>query len=190
MTARNEIGRQVEAARKALRNTGDADVVAVATAMDRYHVHLVEEGLTDADLAVEKPTPRGFAFRGVALLALLPLALVGMVLYALPYQLPRLAGRTAAKEPDEISTRKIGAGLVVFPLWAAGLFAWLPLVSAAVASASVVIAPFAALAWLDRTPDLRRSLRMLTRTARIDALREERGEVLRLVEATRVKLGL
>jgi len=53
-----------------------------------------------------------------------PLALLGMVLHALPYQLVRLGVRLARPEPDVEATYKIAGGVVIFPLaWA--LEAWL-----------------------------------------------------------------
>ena len=51
------------------------------------------------------------AYREVAL----PVAAAGTVLYWLPYQAPRLVARTA-KEPDVVSTYKLGTGLVLFRL--------------------------------------------------------------------------
>jgi hypothetical protein len=58
-------------------------------------------------------------------------------------------------------------------------------------SVGVVLAsPFAALAWLDRTPALRRALRLRARAARFAELREARGAVMLLVEETRGALGM
>jgi hypothetical protein len=52
-----------------------------------------------------------------------------------------------------VSTIKLGAALVVYPLWAAGLIAAslavLPPPLSLVAAAVVVASPFAALRWLD-----------------------------------------
>ena len=121
---------------------------------------------------------------------MLPLAALGIVIYALPYRLPTLAARSVARnEADEISTYKLGAGLLVYPIWIALCITlavvFLPGWSAAVSAGVVLLSPFAALAWLDRTPALRRSLRLRARALRLRELREARAEVMRLVELYR-----
>ena len=52
-------------------------------------------------------------------LALAPLAVPGFALYALPYFIPRMIARTS--DPDAVSTVKLGAALVVYPVWMGGL---------------------------------------------------------------------
>jgi hypothetical protein len=53
-----------------------------------------------------------------------PLAVLGMLLHALPYQLVRLVIHVTRPEPDVEATYKIAGGVVIFPLvWA--LQAWL-----------------------------------------------------------------
>ncbi|MBL9019262.1 MAG: hypothetical protein JNL83_34050, partial [Myxococcales bacterium] len=83
--------------------------------------------------------------------ALAPLAASGFALYALPYFVPRWIARKA--DPDATSTVKLGAALVVYPLWAAGLvgasFAFLPPPLSFVGAAVALTSPFAALRWLD-----------------------------------------
>jgi 1-acyl-sn-glycerol-3-phosphate acyltransferase len=90
----------------------------------------------------------------------LPLALVGMLLHALPYQLVRLGIRLAGPEPDVEATYKIAGGVVIYPLgWA--LEAWLA-ARLAGPSAAVVLAlallpsGFFALAWRARLQDVAR----------------------------------
>ena len=90
-------------------------------------------------------------------------------------------------DPDATSTIKLGAALVVYPLWAAGLiagsFAFLPPPLSLAAAAIAVTSPFAALRWLDSiyqrrtepTPDERSRLarlRIMARTA-IDEARSK-----------------
>jgi 1-acyl-sn-glycerol-3-phosphate acyltransferase len=188
------IGREVERARKVLRDVDEATVEGIRAAVERYYALLGQEGLTDDQLTPgADPRAPGRAARGAALLLLLPLAIAGVALYWVPYQVPRLVA-ARAKEPDEISTLKLGAGLVAFPLWAAGLIAaalaLLPLPAAAAAAAAALASPFAALAWLDRTPRLRRRIRLASRRARVAELRAARAEALALVQATRAKLGM
>ena len=84
----------------------------------------------------------------------LPLALLGILLHALPYQLVKLGIRLARPEPDVEATYKIAGGVVIFPLaWA--FEAWLVahLFGPAMAIALLVAlipAGFFALAWQAR----------------------------------------
>ena len=52
---------------------------------------------------------------------LAPLAASGVALYALPYFIPRMVAKKY--DPDAVSTIKIGAALLVYPLWMGGLVA-------------------------------------------------------------------
>jgi 1-acyl-sn-glycerol-3-phosphate acyltransferase len=189
----NSIGREVQTARHALRDGGEATAARVTAAVDAYYAQLASEGLDDAQLAAGE-APRGSWLSAAWLVLLLPLAALGIALYALPYRVPTLAAKRVANEADEISTYKLGAGLLVYPLWAAGLIALgvarLPAPLAAVSVGVVLASPFAALAWLDRTPALQRSLRLRARAARLTELRAARGAVMSLVEETRGALGM
>jgi hypothetical protein len=187
----NSVGRDVEAALKTLTAGGRAAEASaeVGAAVDRYYELLGVEGLDDAQLALGEAPP-GSPLKAAWLVLLLPLAALGILLYALPYRLPTLAARRVKKsEADEISTYKLGAGLLVYPLWIA-LWITLALVFlpgwlAAASVGAVLLSPFAALAWLDRTPALKRSLRLRARALRLAELRQARAEVMRLVEVYR-----
>ncbi len=191
LTRWNSVGRQVEAALKTLREGGKATTAAthVGAAVEHYYGLLELEGLADAQLALGEAVP-GSWLKAAGLVLLLPLAAAGILLYALPYRLPTLAARRVAKsEADEISTYKLGAGLLVYPVWVALAITlgvvFLPRWLAAVSAAVVLLSPFAALAWLDRTPALRRSLRLRARASRLEELHRARAEVMRLVEQYR-----
>ena len=202
----NTIGRQVEAARKALAGVDETTVDKIRSAVERYYTLLGQQGMEDEQLASgadawstmgalpPNPGAPGRGRRGAALVAVLPLALAGMVLYWLPYQVPRLVARLAKGSGDEVSTLKLGAGLVIFPVWASILvvcsFMWLPAPLAAAATLAVLTAPFAALGWLDRTPRLRQKLRFSSRRAALDKLRAARADAIALIESTRVRLGM
>jgi hypothetical protein len=90
----------------------------------------------------------------------LPLALLGMLLHALPYQLIRLGVRLARPEPDVEATYKIAGAVVIYPLaWA--LEAWLAarLVgpwAAVLLVLALAPAGFFALAWQARGQDVAR----------------------------------
>jgi len=189
----NAIGRQVEAAKTALRAEGGARYEAIATAVARYHAMLERAGVDDAHVAFGDVTPRRASLaRVLALGAILPLAIAGAILYYVPYQLPRLAARLARGEADTVSTYKLGAGILVFPAWACALMATalalLPWPLGIAGAAIAIASPFAALAWLDRR-DRRRSARGVTAQA-LDALRIARAEVRDRIEQTRRDLGL
>ena len=190
----NTIGRQVEAARKALAGRDEATVERVARAVGRYYDRLAEEGLADEQLAAEGDPGAVNTLADAALWLSLPLALAGAALYAVPYQVTRLAARRIAHETDELSTYKIGVGLLAYPLWAAGLcgagFVVLPAPLAAGFAAVVAASPFAALAWHDAAPRVRRAVRFATREGRLTELRAIRAEAAALIEQTRAHLGL
>jgi 1-acyl-sn-glycerol-3-phosphate acyltransferase len=102
-----------------------------------------------------------YAAREIVPLVLgLPLAVLGIVLHALPYQLVRLGVRLARPEPDVEATYQIAGGVVIYPLaWA--LEAWLAarlLGPWAAGLLLVALAPagFFALAWQARLQDVAR----------------------------------
>jgi 1-acyl-sn-glycerol-3-phosphate acyltransferase len=96
----------------------------------------------------------------VPLLLGLPLALLGMLLHALPYQLVRLGVRLARPEPDVEATYKLAGGVVIYPLaWA--LEAWLAARllggwAAGLLVAALVPSGFLALGWQARLQDVAR----------------------------------
>lgn len=188
----NAIGRQVEAARRML--AGDpATVESVGAAVTAYYSRLDALGLTDADLAGPRPPAVLSLLRKAYLLLTLPFAAAGMVAYAPPYWLMRIiAGRI--KSADEISTIKLGAGMVIYPLWAvllvvaSLLFAPRPW-DFALAILAVVV-PFAAVLWRDATPELRRSLRALFRGGGLEQARVLRAVAMTRIKEAQSKLGL
>ncbi len=149
------IGRQVELANRTLRHVDPKIIAKVGEQVDSYYAELERLGLDDTQIAsgkpvVEPPPPR--ASRSVwRRIALAPLAASGIALYAVPYFIPRLIARRW--DPDAVSTIKIGASLVVYPLWCAGLVAGslvlLPPPLSFAAAAIAITSPFAALRWLD-----------------------------------------
>jgi glycerol-3-phosphate O-acyltransferase / dihydroxyacetone phosphate acyltransferase len=163
----NGVGRQVELANRTLRETAPELIAQVATRVDVYYAELDRLGLTDEQIApggARAAAPRevpGAASREARTatleeprwkrVALAPLAASGVVLYALPYFLPRWLARKA--DPDAVSTFKLGAALIVYPLWMGGLvvgaLVLLPPPLSWAAAAVAVASPFAALRWLD-----------------------------------------
>jgi glycerol-3-phosphate O-acyltransferase / dihydroxyacetone phosphate acyltransferase len=190
----NEVGRRVEDARAAL-SPGDALYERVRTEVGAYYKELDASGLGDDQLTLGggftlKPARLA---RAIVLMLALPLAVVGVVLYWLPYQLPRLVVRFLRGSDDVVSTYKLGTGLLVFPLFAviyAGVaLALLPVPFAALATVASVLSAFAALAWSDRSARLHGSIKLLTSRARIDELRARRVEVMKLLTEARARLA-
>lgn len=146
----NGIGRQVELASRTLRSVDPSVVARVGERVDAYYDELLRLGLADGHVTAtsapdREPTARWKKW------ALAPLAATGVALYALPYFVPRWIARS--KDEDAVSTIKLGAALVVYPLWAAGLVGGalmlLPPPVSIAAAAIAVVSPFAALRWLD-----------------------------------------
>jgi glycerol-3-phosphate O-acyltransferase / dihydroxyacetone phosphate acyltransferase len=158
----NGIGRQVELANRTLRGTDPELLARVAARVDAYYAELERLGLTDDEVApraggARAADPRAAPSGGPATespwlrAALVPLAASGVALYALPYFLPRWLARKA--DADAVSTFKLGAALIVYPLWMGGLVAGslvlLPPPLSIAAAAVAIASPFAALRWLD-----------------------------------------
>jgi glycerol-3-phosphate O-acyltransferase / dihydroxyacetone phosphate acyltransferase len=167
------LGRQVELAGETLRSGEPSIVAHVRRTVDAYYEELDRLGRRDMQLAaataaVTKPPSR---WLGRAVLA--PLAVPGFVLYAIPYFIPRFVARRT--DPDAVSTIKLGAALVVYPVWMAGLvgasFMFLPPPASFVAAAVAIVSPFAALRWLDAYWE---------RTPHHDATPEELAQLARL----------
>jgi 1-acyl-sn-glycerol-3-phosphate acyltransferase len=157
LAAWNTIGRQVELAGRTLRDADPALVARVRADVDAYYAELARLGRRDAEPAPIRVVRDGevavsdHRLSRLRRVALAPLAIPGLALYAIPYFVPRLVARSS--DPDAVSTVKLGAALVVYPLWAAGLvglsMVLLPPPLSLGAAAVVIASPFAALRWLD-----------------------------------------
>jgi 1-acyl-sn-glycerol-3-phosphate acyltransferase len=145
----SSIGRRVELAHHTLARLDPARVDAVRQRVDAYHAALERLGLRDDQVVGGDAGPRTSHRLRLALLA--PLAIPGMILYAVPYFIPRRVARSA--DLDAVSTYKLAAGLLVYPLWMGGLvagsLAFLPSGWKLPGVLVSVLSPFAALAWLD-----------------------------------------
>ncbi len=146
------IGRQVELANRTLKSVDPKLIAHVAEHVDAYYAELDRLGLEDARIVggiVEESQPGPSGWKRVMLA---PLAASGFALYALPYFIPRMVARRY--DPDAVSTIKLGAALLVYPLWMGGLVAGslvlLPPPLSFVAAAVAITSPFAALRWLDK----------------------------------------
>lgn len=189
LAAWSTIGRQVQLASELLAERGDPAVAEAEAAVTAYHDALARHRVRDVQLARGRcPAPSVKPARWLRRIALAPLALIGVILYGLPYRLPRRVARST--ERDAVSTIKLGVGLAVFPLWAIALTviavifapaAWM----AALAIAVIWLSPLAALRWLDWR-DLRdRDLAPAT----CDALAAARAKASAAVDRARDRLA-
>jgi glycerol-3-phosphate O-acyltransferase / dihydroxyacetone phosphate acyltransferase len=151
-----------------LRQSAPAEVERFRREVEEYEVDLQRIGVTPETIG--RSYAPSVVLRYVAREILpvvfgMPLALVGMLLHALPHQLVGLGIRIARPEPDVEATYKIAAGVVVYPLfWA--LEAWLAArlwgpQAAVILLLALVPTGFFALAWQARFQDLARETRAL-----------------------------
>lgn len=197
----NELGRRIEEARRVLHASAPEVVTSLESKVGAYFTALDDAGASD-DLVVRharraaaaaagedvgaepRVAPERIAWGALRILTL-PVALIGMVLYWLPYQLPRAVTRRLKGDPDVSSTYKLGVGLVVHPLWAAiaitVAFLTLDTPFALLATAIALTSPFAALPWLDRWDRMAARVNLL-------APREDQSDRLATLAADRAAL--
>jgi 1-acyl-sn-glycerol-3-phosphate acyltransferase len=146
-----------------LRQAAPAEVERFRREVEDYAGELDRLGVTPETLGrtYALPVVLRYVAREVVPLALgLPLALVGMLLHVLPYQLVRLGVRLTRPEPDVEATYKLAGGVVIFPLaWAAE--AWLAAAvggpwAAVLLLLALVPGGVFALAWQARLQDVTR----------------------------------
>lgn len=195
----NQIGRRIEQARRMLARSSPEEVHAIEERLRAYMARLDAEEIPDEVVSrVARGTSSGVeperVARAGAMIATLPLALLAVAIYWLPYQLPRFVTRKLKGDPDVASTYKLGVGLVVYPVWAAAAITLasvaLPSIELVLLTVAIVLtSPFAALAWLDRWDRLAARSRMLApseqRRERLLALASERTALMRELDALR-----
>jgi hypothetical protein len=129
-----------------------------------------------------------YATEQLFLLALvLPAALVGMVVWAVPFFLTRHVAPRFRPALEQVATYKVGTAVLAFPLWLAALqlaiwLAW-GLRPAVAALALLPLTGLAAIAWGDRQADVREDVRVFLRARRLsrgrDRLAEQRSRLVR-----------
>lgn len=185
------VAQGVEQARKALTGSAQDHIGEVTRTVDRYFASLEQLRLGD-DQVAGTATRKSASVSPLGWLSL-PLFPIGVALYFLPYQLPRLvAART--DEVDQHSTLKLGTGLVAYPVWAGLLIggAWAfskTRAQALLATAVIVASPFAALHWLEHLEKLRRTLRLSRLDDELAKLVSERREALAAIASARTAAG-
>jgi 1-acyl-sn-glycerol-3-phosphate acyltransferase len=186
--------RRVREAKAALSASSPKLVAELVASVGAYFSLLQRAGTTDKVVASGGGLAGTRLLRIALLLAALPLAVVGALLYCLPYQLPRIVSSKVTGSIDEVSTYKIGTGLVVYPLWAALLASLSLLVArfqgllpAGLWLSLTIASPIAAIAWLDRSERIVARLRgVVPRSPSVtigSLLRSRAALVARLAEA-------
>ncbi|HUP51765.1 MAG TPA: 1-acyl-sn-glycerol-3-phosphate acyltransferase [Longimicrobiales bacterium] len=129
-----------------------------------------------------------YAAKQLLLLTLvLPVALLGMVVWAVPFLLTRYVAPRFRPKLDQVATYKVGMAVLAFPIWfgVLELVTWLawgfrPALAALVA---LPVTGLAAIAWADRQADAREDLRVFLRARRLsrgrDRLAEQRSRLVR-----------
>jgi hypothetical protein len=102
---------------------------ALLLRLRRYDQRLRRFGIRDRHLDWQVSTADAirFAVRELALaIALVPLALAGLLIFSVPYRLTGLAARLATREHDVIATAQVISGFLIYGAWVAlfGLIAW------------------------------------------------------------------
>jgi 1-acyl-sn-glycerol-3-phosphate acyltransferase len=138
--------------------------------LERYAQQLRRSGLTEAQLGrpYTARTVARYTVTNLANLAvMLPLALWGLLVHAVPYVLTDVVARGLRDTDEEAATHKMAVGLVLYPLaWLAG--AWVAwwcggVVAAAVFAALVLPSGLVALAWRERLARVARDARAFGR---------------------------
>ena len=141
-------------------------LAALRKRLERYAEEIDTAGDAPESYALG-PVVRRALEHATALIVGFPLALVGLGIHAVPYQLTGRLVRAARTDPDMEATAKLATGAVVYPLcWAAeaavAAFVGGPLLFVAFVVA-LVPSGIVALTWQERMARARRDLRGLAR---------------------------
>jgi 1-acyl-sn-glycerol-3-phosphate acyltransferase len=177
-----------------LRETDPSRLESLRAGVRRYLRLLTLLGASEGD--VPKRYPLGgvllYAARQILLLGLVfPVALVGMLVWAVPFLLTRYVAPRFRPELDQVATYKVGTAVLAFPLWLAvlELGVWLAWgLRAAVGGLLLFpVTGLAAIAWADRQADVREDVRVFLRARRYrrgrDRLVEERARLVEQLDA-------
>jgi glycerol-3-phosphate O-acyltransferase/dihydroxyacetone phosphate acyltransferase len=116
--------RVIAAGMEQLRQADTARYEAVLIRLRRYDDRLKRFGLRDRhlDWQVSSADAAEFAARELALgLLLLPLCLIGLFLFFVPYQLTGIIARRVTRERDVIATAQVFTGAAIYAAWLAGI---------------------------------------------------------------------
>ncbi len=171
-----------------LRGADPGRLAALSAEVRRYQRLLTLFGAREGD--VPRRYRRGnvlaYAARQLSMLVLvLPVALLGMAIWFVPFMLTSYVAPRFRPKLDQVATYKIGAAILAFPLWliALVLATWLlaGVRSSMVALVLLPVTGLAAVAWRDRQAEVREDLRVFLRARRLsrgrDRLAEQRAHL-------------
>lgn len=183
------LAKQVAAARDALATLDRGRMERLRDAVAAYREALDAVHVRDVDVRRGTSSGSSDVLRRLGQILLAPLALVASVLYLIPYPLPRLIARWTKGTDDVKSTYKLGAGLLLFPLWALVLTAVATrLFEGALLPIAIAVvwgSPFAALRWIDRADAHGGGLLPLVTAEEMAALRDQRAQLVAALDEAR-----
>jgi 1-acyl-sn-glycerol-3-phosphate acyltransferase len=172
-----------------VRHDDDAEGIAVIEAVARHQRRLSRLGLRPADLLADVGLGRGASWVAGRAPLLMPLAavlaLVGWLLFAVPYRATGMITDRFRLESDVRSTWKLMVGAVLYLIWLGlvGVAAWLWL-GAPVALVVCLVVPVVGMAglhvrerWRGSWRDARRYLLLRSRRSLVDSLRASQREL-------------
>lgn len=179
----------------AVRHDDDAEGLAVIEAVARHHRRLTHLGLRPADLVADVGLSRGAGWLLGRVPLLLPLAaivaLLGWLLFIVPYHVTGMVTARFRLESDVRSTWKLMVGALLYLLWLALLVvgAWVRFGAPAAVVVGVVV-PVVGMAgltvrerWRGSWRDARRYLLLRSRRSLMDALRTNQHELGQRLDA-------
>ena len=177
-----------------LRTADPSRLEAIRRDLRRYLRLLTLLGASEGDVPQHYPLGGVVRYAVGQLLMLtlvLPVAVAGMLVWAVPFLLTRYVVPRFRPELDQVATYKVGAAVLAFPLWLALLEALVWLVwglrPALVALVALPVAGLAAIAWADRQADVREDVRVFLRARRLgrgrDRMAEQRSRLVAELDA-------
>jgi len=162
---------------------------ALRMAVSRYERLVAVYGVTEGDLP-SRYRPLAVAAYGVRQLTLLgfamPVAAIGALFWATPYQLPRIVSRRFRAKLDQVATYTLSIGLLAFPAWLAlcttAVWIWRWQAGVAVLALGPLVG-LATIAWHDRQSRVREDVRVFLRAARRSQSRDRLAELRRSLVA-------
>ena len=172
-----------------VRQSGDPTGLELAKDVGRHDRRLTRLGLRPSDLVADVGASRGVRWAATRFYLALPIgalfALVGAMLFWIPYQLTGVAVNRLRLPEDVRSTWKLLIGIVLYALWLAALvtiagtnWGWLAaLVTALAVPAVALIGLQVRERWQTAWHDARRFFLLRTRATMIEKLRTEQREL-------------
>ncbi len=179
---------------RVLREEKAEEVASLRKDVARYDRALTMLGMTDWEVRA-RFGPGSVARWTIRFLRLVvlrtPIGMVGAILHAIPYRIPRALARRKAEEPDQPASWKLFAAVVIFPAWwlllSGGAWAWLGWEAGIGMLVLAPISGWVALRWLEGGVTLldhaRVFLLLPARRRLLGELRAKRADIAARIEA-------